>query len=147
MPENSSHLEAEKIWIGSDHAGYSLKKGLLSLLPNQNCQDLGVFSEASADYPDVALRVGEAVLTQGGFGLLICGSGQGMAMSANRLRGIRAALCWNVASAELARAHNNANILCLGGRFLEVAEAREILAAFLKTPFEGGRHQNRLNKF
>ncbi len=136
-----------KIAIGADHAGFEYKEVLISFLKDHQIKDFGTYSTASVDYPDFAHPVAFAV-EKGGFdlGILICGSGNGIAITANKHRGIRAAICWNTELAELARKHNNANILCLPARFISIKEAQEITTTFLTTGFEGGRHANRVNK-
>jgi ribose 5-phosphate isomerase B len=135
--------------LASDHAGYELKSHLLSWLPNNGHQplDLGPDSAAPVDYPDQALLLVQA-LKQGKapMGILICGSGQGMAMAANRYPGVRAIVASNEEHARLGRAHNNGNVLCLGGRLTSPEMALRISAIFLTTPFDGGRHQARLDK-
>lgn len=137
------------IAIGSDHAGFELKQHLLEKLRAQlrEVKDFGTFSPDSVDYPDFAHPVAEAV-GNGEFevGILICGSGQGVAMAANRHAGVRAALCWNAETAELSRRHNDANILCLPARFLDHKTAVEMVATFFNHEFEGGRHQRRVDK-
>ena len=137
------------IIIGSDHAGFDLKevcRSFLEDLAEYGVQDAGVFNRNSADYPDIAHKVSKAVST-GEFsrGILICGTGLGMGIAANRRKGIRAAVCHNLYTARLSRAHNNANILCMGGRVIGVDIALEMVELFLKTPFEGGRHQRRID--
>lgn len=138
-----------KIVIGSDHAGYAIKKAIVSYLQSNGIivKDIGTFSEEPVDYPDFAHLV--ATLIQNkvfDFGILICGSGIGMSIVANRYPGVRAALCFNTNFAELARKHNNANVICLPGRFLTPEDAIAMIDTFLKASFEGGRHQNRVNK-
>jgi len=135
------------ILIASDHAGFELKQFIISTLTNFNWQDEGCFSSDSVDYPDFAHKV--AIYISEGFekkGILICGSGNGMQMAANKHPNIRAALCWNKEIATLARLHNNANILVMPARFISKEEAYEIITAFFETSFEGGRHENRVNK-
>lgn len=130
----------------SDHAGKALKDRLKARRPGKNWLDLGVFSEERADYPDWAAKLC-ARLQPGLFGVLVCGSGQGMAIKANRHPWVRAALCWSGEIARLARAHNNANVLCLPGRFLAPGEDLKILDVFLETKFEGGSvYKRRLAK-
>ncbi len=141
---------SEQIILGSDHAGFSLKTICLEHLRGKgcNCEDLGTDSGVtSCDYPVFAAKVCERVLETGGVGLLICGSGLGMSMAANRFSGIRAALCWNEFTARVSREHNNANVLCLGGRVIGPGLALSILDVFLRTGFEGGRHQQRIQLF
>ncbi len=141
------------IWIASDHAGFELKARLIETLQQHpkdfqtDLNDLGPNSTERVDYPDFARLVCERVLGQpNSLGVLICGSGQGMAIAANRNRRIRAALCWNEISAELARAHNDANVLCLGARMIDSELATKILKIFLSTAFEGERHVGRIQK-
>lgn len=133
--------------IGSDHAGFLLKEYLRGQFSNSYTMvDVGCYSEDSVDYPQIASAVASGILQQGhpAVGILLCGSGNGVCISANRFQGIRAALCWNVEIATLARLHNNANVLCLPARFLGQEEAWNIVQAFLETPFEGGRHLRRI---
>ena len=137
-----------KIIIGSDHAGFEMKHSIISNLSDIEFDDIGTDSDESVDYPDYAHNVVKGILSNSySFGILICGSGIGMSMSANRVKDIRAALCLNSKMAELARQHNDANILVLGSRLISVSEAIKCLLVFLNTKFEGGRHQGRLNKF
>ena len=138
-----------KIYIGSDHAGFTLKEQVKLHLAhlNEELTDVGTFSEESMDYPDVAHPVANAVLDgKADYGILLCGSANGVAISANKHAGIRAALCWLPEIAVLARAHNNANVLCLPARFLNNETALNIVDEFLKTAFEGGRHEKRVAK-
>jgi ribose 5-phosphate isomerase B len=138
-----------KIYIGSDHAGFTLKEQVKDHLAHLNAEltDVGTFSEESMDYPDVAHPVANAVLDgKADYGILLCGSANGVAISANKHAGIRAALCWLPEIAVLARAHNNANVLCLPARFLNNETAQSIVDEFLKTAFEGGRHEKRVAK-
>lgn len=136
----------KKIVLGCDHAGLQLKRILIPLLKDYAVEDVGTFDETSVDYPDFASAVCQKVKSESDMGLLICGSGQGMAMRANKFAHIRAALCWNEEVAALARQHNNANVLCLGARTTSSVDSTKILKAFLETPFEGGRHQKRIEK-
>ena len=138
----------EIIDIACDHAGYDLKELLkISLQAKEyDVRDWGTYSEDSVDYPDFAHRLSEAVLENKKLGVLICGSGNGVCMSANKHQGIRAALCWNKEIAEMARLHNDANVLCIPARFISKEEAAEILSTFLSTEFEGGRHARRVDK-
>ncbi len=136
--------------IASDHAGFDLKSFLLKSL-HLKWRDLGPANTDRVDYPDYAQSLCKELLLarktdENGFGILICGSGQGMAMAANRFKGIRAALAWNEESTLLSRAHNNANILCLGARLIEPALAVNLVEIFLRTPFEGARHTGRIEK-
>lgn len=136
-----------KIAIGAGHAGFEYKEALKLFLSENETKDFGTYSSGSVDYPDFAHPVALSV-ESGEFdsGILICGSGNGIAITANKHQGIRAAICWNTELAELARKHNNANILCLPARFIPVKEALEITETFLNTSFEGGRHANRVSK-
>lgn len=138
-----------KIAIGNDHAGFRLKEKLVEHLTQKGfeVQDFGTHSEESVDYPDLAHPVAEAVETgKVDFGILLCGSGNGISMTANKYPGIRSALCWNEEVARLARMHNDANILALPARFLEEDEAKKITDIFLAEKFEGGRHERRVEK-
>jgi ribose 5-phosphate isomerase B len=134
------------IHIGSDHGGFALKSRLSAILKQKGYEidDLGTYSEDSVDYPEQGKKVALAVLKDGNTGIIICGTGIGISIAANRFKGIRAALCHNVEYAKLSREHNNANILALGGRFLDDRSAEEITDTFLKTEFLGGRHQRRV---
>ncbi|MCM1029259.1 MAG: ribose 5-phosphate isomerase B [Pseudoflavonifractor sp.] len=140
---------SKKIAVASDHAGYDLKcivENHLTLL-GRPYEDFGTDSDASCDYPDYAHPCAEAVEEGRCYpGIAMCGSGNGIAMTLNKHQGIRAALCWTPELARLARAHNNANILVLPARFIEPELALEIVDAFLATPFDGGRHQRRIDK-
>lgn len=137
------------IAIAADHAGFALKERLKDVLRRrgQAFEDFGPDSEASVDYPDFAHKLAAAVAS-GGYerGVLVCGSGQGMAMAANRHRGVRAALPFDEQSARLARQHNDANVLALGARTLPAETSERLLEVFLDTPFEGGRHERRVSK-
>ena len=138
-----------EILIASDHAGYKLKKILIQELQGEiKFDDLGPFSEDSVDYPDYAKKLSKRIDSNNDSkGVLICGSGIGMSMVANRFKNVRAALCINNKMSMLARQHNNANILVLGSRLISEQEAIKCLLVFLKTNYEGGRHQARLDKF
>ena len=138
-----------EILIASDHAGFKLKKILIEELQGEiKFDDLGPFSEDSVDYPDYAIKLSKKIdLKKDLLGVLICGSGIGMSMVANRFKNVRAALCMNNKMSMLARQHNNANILVLGSRLISEQEAIKCLLVFLKTNYEGGRHQARLDKF
>ena len=142
-------MATEKIVIGADHAGFPLKEAIKPLLMEMGFEvtDAGTDNERSVDYPDFAARVAEAVAT-GSYprGILICGSGVGMSIVANRFPGVRAAICLDEETARLSRMHNDANILVLAGRKTDVAKANGIIRVWLTTPFEGGRHQARLDK-
>ncbi len=137
------------IYIGSDHGGFELKNQVFSYIKNElkiSIEDLGCFSKDSVDYPDIAKTVCEQVLKNNGIGILICGTGIGISMSANKINGIRCALCSEQYSAIMTRKHNDANVLALGGRIIGVELAKSIVDAFLNTKFEGGRHQRRVDK-
>lgn len=136
------------IAIGSDHAGYSLKMEIIGQLERKNLEvlDLGCGGE-SCDYPDIAAEVAKNVAGGGSEkGILVCGTGVGMSMAANKVCGVRAALCPDCYTAKYTRLHNDANILCLGARSVGSGKALEIVDMFLETPFEGGRHQRRIDK-
>lgn len=138
-----------KIAIGSDHAGFAYKEKIKEFLTTQGyeVQDFGTLSTDSVDYPDFAHPTSAAVEKgEVKFGILICGSGQGVNMTANKHQGVRSALCWNTDLARLSRMHNNANVIALPARFVAVEYAIEMVDVFLNTEFEGGRHQNRVNK-
>ena len=135
------------LYLASDHAGFELKKRLCEFLEQEGFgfDDLGAYEEKSCDYADYAHLLASKIDGQS-FGILICGSGIGISIAANRHEGIRCALCSESLSARLARAHNNANVLALGARLIGEAQALEILRVFLQTPFEGGRHEYRIQK-
>lgn len=136
-----------RIALGADHAGFAYKQLLLAHLNAYELKDFGTYSTESVDYPDFAHPVALAVERgEADLGILICGSANGVAMAANKHQDIRAAICWTVELAVLARTHNNANILCLPARFISEADAQAITDAFLHTDFEGGRHANRVHK-
>lgn len=138
-----------KVAIASDHAGVDYKQRLVSILEDLGYQikDYGPMNEDSVDYPDFAHPVAKSVSTKEvDLGILLCGSGNGINMSANKHQDIRSALCWKKEIAELARLHNNANIVALPARFISFEEATEIVKVFLNTDFEGGRHERRVNK-
>ncbi len=141
------------IYLACDHGGIELKEYIKSQDFSKNSNhpiefiDLGTKDSTSVDYPDFAKRVCDKLIDEPeALGLLICGSGQGMAMSANKYKHIRAALCWNEELANLAKSHNNANVLCLGARVITPETALKIFNTFLTTPYEGGRHDTRLKK-
>ncbi len=139
----------ERICIGSDHAGYHLKERVKVVLEEMGygVVDFGTDGESSVDYPDFIHPLASAISRgEYGRGVIICGSGNGVSMTANKYRGIRAALCWNGEIAALARMHNDANILALPARYVIDDEAFGIVEIFLSTPFEGGRHQTRVEK-
>jgi ribose 5-phosphate isomerase B len=136
-----------KIAIGSDHAGFDYKQHTTEGLEFNELKDFGTYSAGSVDYPDFAHPVALAVESgEFDFGILICGSANGVAITANKHAGIRAAICWNEELASLARQHNNANIVCIPARFISIDEAKKIVKTFLSTVFEGGRHATRVNK-
>ena len=137
----------EEIVIASDHAGYDLKEIIKKYLIENNfkIKDLGCNSHDSVNYPDYAHQVARELLANHSRGILICGSGIGMSITANRHKGIRAALCTSIEYAKLSRQHNDANVLVMGARFTDPKLAREILGVWLKTAFEGGRHQQRVD--
>ncbi|HLA54198.1 MAG TPA: ribose 5-phosphate isomerase B [Flavitalea sp.] len=140
---------AQPLAIGSDHAGFEYKAELVNFLEGKGFQvkDMGLYENVSVDYPDFAHPVAYAVeKREVSLGILICGSGNGVSITANKHQGIRAALCWEPELARLARSHNNANIICIPGRFVDLAKAKEMVDVFLHTEFEGGRHQNRVDK-
>jgi ribose 5-phosphate isomerase B len=138
-----------RLAIGCDHAGFEYKEALKQNLESNGytVKDFGAFSKDSADYPDFAHPVASAVETkQFDLGILICGSANGVAITANKHQGIRAAICWNEELAALARQHNNANVLCLPSRFISLELAEKIADRFLHENFEGGRHERRVSK-
>lgn len=138
-----------KIAIGCDHAGYSHKDPIIRFLRKKGIEviDKGTDSAESVDYPDFVHPVAEIVESgKANLGILICGSGNGVAITANKHQNIRAALCWKREIAELARQHNNANIICIPARFVSVKMAKDMVDIFTTTKFEGGRHQRRVNK-
>jgi ribose 5-phosphate isomerase B len=138
-----------RIAVGSDHRGFEVKQQLLELLPalGHEAIDEGTNSQESVDYPDYAARVSRLVVAgQVDRGILICGTGIGMSIAANRHRDIRAALCHEAYTARMSREHNNANVLCLGGRVLGPEIALDIVGTWVETEFAGGRHQRRLDK-
>ena len=142
------NLITMKIAIGGDHAGFEYKKELIPFLEGKGheVKDFGPYSGDSVDYPDFAHPLSSAVEKgEYTFGILICGSANGVAMAANKHQGIRAAIVWKKELAELARQHNNANVICLPARFISLDEAKQFTEAFLATAFEGGRHEKRVN--
>lgn len=149
----------KKLFIAADHAGFELKNKLMASYPELPWEDLGTYNLESVDYPDFSRKLSqkmieankgvamtEDALKSPAVGVLVCGSGQGVAIAANRFPEIRAALCWNSEVAQVSRAHNNANVLTLGARFVSADLANEILKTFLASPFEGGRHAGRVTK-
>lgn len=138
-----------RIALGSDHAGYELKEKIKEVLKERNIgfQDFGPFSDESVDYPDFGHKVGEAVdKAEFERGIAICGSGNGINMTVNKYKNVRAALCWTNEICELARQHNDANILSIPARFISEELALEIVSTYIDTDFEGGRHERRINK-
>ena len=139
----------KKVCIASDHAGYKLKEDIKNflILKNISIIDLGPINDSSVDYPDFAKRVSNRVKTKkSDIGILVCGSGTGMAISANKVKKIRAAVCYNLTSTRLSRQHNNANIIALGSRLTKKSTALKLISVFLSTKFEGGRHLRRVKK-
>ena len=148
-----SNIKLNKIFktvcIASDHAGYNIKEAIKTHLVNRNVSifDLGPFEEKSVDYPDYAKKLANRVrLKKSDAGILVCGSGTGMAISANKIKTIRAAVCYNLISTRLSRQHNNANIIALGSRLTKKKISLKLVEEFLKTKFEGGRHLRRVKK-
>lgn len=142
-------MKNKTIALGSDHAGFELKNDLIVYLIDKGYGliDMGPDSSSSVDYPDFAHKVAEAVGNNSvDCGILICGSGNGVSITANKHKGVRAALCWDAEISALAKQHNDANIICLPARFIDYAKATEIVDAYLGIEFEGGRHQNRVDK-
>jgi ribose 5-phosphate isomerase B len=140
---------SKPIAIGCDHAGFEYKEALLSFFKEEGLiyKDYGTYSKDSVDYPDFAHPVASAVEDgEAAFGILLCGSANGVAITANKHQGVRAAICWAEELAGLARQHNNANIICIPCRFVEEAVAKKMVNLFMKTSFEAGRHQNRVDK-
>ena len=139
----------KKVCIASDHAGFKLKDHIKEFLINKNISiiDLGPINDRSVDYPDFAKKVSSRVKSKrSDVGILVCGSGTGMAISANKTKKIRAAVCYNLRSTRLSRQHNNANIISIGSRLTKKNTALKLVSVFLKTKFEGGRHLRRVKK-
>lgn len=144
-----SEVRLKKIAVGSDHAGYEAKESARRTLAELGMEvsDKGAYGAESVDYPDFGAAVGRAVANgEVERGVLICGSGIGIAIAANKIPGVRAAVCWNEETARLARQHNDANVLCIGARFVEPELAALMIRAFVETEFDGGRHQHRVEK-
>ena len=141
-------MRLNKIFISSDHAGFNLKKNIIKKLSKKlKIIDLGPSSTLSVDYPDYAHKLSKKVASNSrNLGILICGSGMGMAISANKNKKIRAALCYSIKSTKLSRLHNNANIITLGARLINKKKALNLIKVFLSTKFEGGRHLRRVKK-
>ncbi len=138
-----------KIALGADHGGYELKKEIKNYLMENGYEvlDLGTNNSESVDYPEYGKKVGEAVVSgEAKYGIVICGTGIGISMAANKVKGVRAALCHNIFTTKLTREHNNANVLAMGGRVLGIGLALAMVETFLTTEFEGGRHQRRVDK-
>src|SRR5215210_6896270 len=143
------HMKPKKIAIGSDHAGFEAKEKAKKALEAFGVEivDKGTHSLESVDYPDFGAAVGRAVASgEVERGVLICGSGIGISIAANKVPGVRAALCWNEETARLARQHNDANVLCIGARFIPPEEAARMIRVFVETEFDGGRHAERVEK-
>ena len=139
----------KKVCIASDHAGYNLKESIKDFLINKyvSITDLGPFENKSVDYPDYAKKIANRIRSKkSDVGILVCGSGTGMAISANKVKNIRAAVCYNQRSTRLSRQHNNANIIALGARLTKKNLSLKLVDIFLKTKFEGGRHLKRVKK-
>lgn len=137
------------IYIGCDHGGFALKQEIFKYIKEdlaEEIEDLGCYDTFSVDYPDYAEKVCRKVIAENAKGILICGTGIGISIAANKITGIRCALCSEPFSAEMTRRHNNANVLAMGGRTVGTELAKSIVKAFLSTEFEGGRHQKRLDK-
>lgn len=142
-------MNINKVAVASDHAGFNIKEKVKEFLISQGCEvkDFGCFSDESVDYPDYAHQVTAAVEAEKyDYGILVCGTGNGMSMTANKYPGIRAALCYNEEISRLARAHNDANVCVLPGRFVNESEAELIVKTFLLSNFDGGRHKRRIDK-
>ena len=140
---------SKPVAIGCDHAGYEYKTIIADLLQNKGLQvkDFGTYSADSVDYPDFAHPVAASVeKEETAFGILLCGTGNGVAITANKHQGIRAAVCWGEELAELARKHNDANIICIPARFVREGDVEKMVEIFIHTEFEGGRHKNRVRK-
>ena len=141
-------MKNKRIFLASDHAGFVLKQKISEFLTSKgiNILDLGTKNSSSVDYPDFAHMLAKKMKTKDSIGILVCGSGIGMSMAANRHKNIRAALCHNIKSAKLSRMHNNANVIAIGSRLIKKDLAIKCVNTFLKTPFEGGRHLRRVKK-
>ena len=142
-------IKVKNIILASDHAGFKLKEDIKNFLikKRKKVMDLGTYNSNSVDYPVFAHRLSRKIRkNKKQFGILICGSGVGMSIVANRYKNVRAALCWNEELAVLAKQHNNANIVCIPARFISKEEALQIVKSFIQTGFEGGRHERRVNK-
>ena len=149
MQQHTTFDTTLPVAIGSDDAGFEYKEEVISYLEAKGLtvKDFGTHTKDSVDYPDYAHPVSTAVERgPAAFGILLCGSANGVAITANKPQGIRAAICWGEELSRLARSHNNANVLCIPARFVDVAVANQMVDVFIDTPFEGGRHQNRVSK-
>lgn len=136
-----------KIGLASDHGGFEMKEEIKGYLKDYEVEDYGTYSTESVDYPDYGKKLAEAVISKEvDFGIAFCGTGIGISISCNKVKGIRAALCFNEYMARKTREHNNANILCIGGRTTGIEIAKAMIDEFLNTDFEGGRHQKRVDK-
>lgn len=141
-------MEKLKIAVGTDHGGFELKEQIVKYLKSNgfDYEDFGTYTNDSCDYPRIAGKVAREVdLKNFNRGILLCGSGIGMSIAANRFKGVRAALCWDLTTAKFSRTHNDANVLCLGQRVIDEKLAMEMVDLWLKTEFEGGRHQRRVD--
>lgn len=146
---NTSFDLSKPIAVGADHAGFEYKMAIVDLLENKGLKvrDFGTFTTDSVDYPDFAHPVSASVENgESGLGVLICGSANGVAITANKHQGVRAAICWQADLAKLARQHNNANVICLPARFISMPQAAEMVNIFLSTAYEAGRHEKRVEK-
>jgi ribose 5-phosphate isomerase B len=146
---NSPFNLSKPIAIGSDHAGFEYKEDLISFLEGKGLsfKDFGTYSSDSVDYPDYAHPVAAAVEAgDAAFGILLCGSANGVAITANKHQGVRAAICWGEELAKLSRKHNNANIICIPSRFVREGDAEKMVSTFMSTIFEAGRHASRVKK-
>jgi ribose 5-phosphate isomerase B len=147
--QSNKNIKPKIIYLASDHAGFNLKEDIKKLLikKNKKVSDLGPFNSSnSVDYPDFAHKLSKKIKNNNEFGVLICGSGIGMIMTANKYKNIRATLCYNVKSAKLSREHNNANVISIGSRLTKKKLALECINTFFKTKFKGGRHLRRVKK-
>ena len=143
-------MKKTSIYVGSDHGGFDLKEEVMDMLSGDEryvVYDVGPYDKESVDYPHYAKLVSERVLNEGGFGILICGTGVGMSIVANKQSGIRAVLAHNEFVGEMGRRHNDANVLCLGARVIGTSLGLEIVKSFLSAEFEGGRHERRVSQF
>lgn len=142
-------MKIDKIALGGDHAAFPLKEKIKHYLENKGIEvkDFGCYSEDSCDYPDIAHPLAQAIVNGDyDYGIVLCGSGNGINMTVNKYKKIRSALCWNADLAEMARLHNNANILALPARYIDNETAMDCVEKFISTDFEGGRHQRRVDK-